>query len=101
MYSNVYNSIIYYTVIRVRVLMYLFFKGTTMENLRRRVDARLITEEKSLKKMITKPQFHAFRIFHDKLSAVNLKKTHLILNRPLYVGLAVLELSKLLMHRFH
>ena len=72
-----------------------------MENLRRRVDVRLITEEKSLKKMLTKPQFHAFRIFHDKLSAVNLKKTQLILNRPLNVGFAVLELSKLLMYRFH
>ena len=51
--------------------------------------------------MITKPQIHAFIIFHDELAAVNMKRTQLILNRPLYVGFAVLELSKLLMYRFY
>lgn len=65
-----------------------------MENLRNRVDVELVTTAKQLPKLSRAPSFDHFRIFTPDIAAVNLKKTILYLNRPIYAGL--LELSKVL-----
>jgi len=75
--------------------------GKTMENLRKRVTVHLITSPDKLRKRIASPAFDAFRIFSENLAAVNMKKTKLYLNRPIYVGFSILDLSKVLMYEFH
>ena len=52
-------------------------------------------------KLIASQSFDAFRIFSEDLAAVNMKKTKLYLNRPIYVGFTILDLSKVLMYEFH
>ena len=75
--------------------------GKTMENLRKRVKVNLVNDKKRLTKLTAAPSFDYFRIFSEDLAAVNMKKTKLYLNRPIYVGFAILDLSKVLMYQFH
>ena len=75
--------------------------GKTMENIRKRVDVRLITDEKKLLKMASKPTFVSSKIFNENLVAVHKIKETLTLNRPAYVGMCILDLSKTLMYDFH
>ena len=73
----------------------------TMENLRKRVDVRLLTDEKKLDKLTSKPTYASSKIFSKNLMAVHKVKETLTLNRPAYVGMCILDLSKTLMYDFH
>ena len=75
--------------------------GKTMENLRHRRNIDLVNNEKKLKKLAAQPTFKSFRIFHENLTAVERAQAELMLNRPIYVGFCVLDLSKTLMYDFH
>ena len=75
--------------------------GKTMENLRRRIDVRLITDEKKLLKMASKPTYVSNKIFNENLVAVHKIKEQLTLNRPAFIGMCILDLSKTLMYDFH
>ena len=75
--------------------------GKTMENIRKRVDVRLITDEKKLLKMASKPTYVSSKIFNENLVAVHKIKETITLNRPAYVGMCILDLSKTLMYDFH
>ncbi len=72
-----------------------------MENLRKRVDIQLVNSEKRLRKLIAKPNLETFRMFNKDLVGVHLRKTKLKLNRPIYLGFSILDLSKTLMYDFH
>ena len=75
--------------------------GKTMENIRKRVDVKLITDEKKLLKMVSKPTYVSSKIFNENLVALHKRKETLTLNRPSYVGMCILDLSKTLMYDFH
>ncbi|CAB3983464.1 Hypothetical predicted protein [Paramuricea clavata] len=62
--------------------------GKTMGNLRKRVNVKLVYDETKLSKLTDRPSFDSFCIFSEDLAAVNMKKTKLYLNRPIYVGFA-------------
>src|SRR5579872_1897164 len=72
-----------------------------MENVRRRINFRMVTNEKQLKKLTAQPSFHGFQPFNEHLIGVQMKKINLLLNRPIYVGFSVLDLAKLTMYKFH
>ena len=73
----------------------------TMVNLRKRVNIRPVTDEKKLDKLTSKPTFVSSKIFNENLMAVHKVKETLTLNRPAYVGMCILDLSKMLMYDFH
>ena len=75
--------------------------GKTMENLRKRVDIRLVTDVNQFIKLTSKPTFVSSKIFNKNLVAVHKIKETLKLNRPAYVGMCILDLSKTLMYDFH
>ena len=75
--------------------------GKTMENIRKQVDVRLVTDEKKLLKLTSKPTYVSSKIFNENLVAVHKIKETLTLNRPAYVGMCILDLSKTLMYDFH
>ena len=75
--------------------------GRTMLNLRKRVDVRLVTDEKKLDKLTSKPTYVSSKIFNENLMAVHKVKEALTLNSPAYVAMCILDLSKTLMHDFH
>ena len=75
--------------------------GKTMENLRKRVDVRLVTDEKKLVQLTSKPTIVSSKIFNENLVAVHKIKETLTLNRPAYVGMCILDISKTLIYDFH
>ena len=75
--------------------------GKTMENIRKRVDVRLVTSKEKLLKLASKPTYVSSKIFNENLVAVHKIKETLTMNRPAYVGACILDLSKTLMYDFH
>ena len=75
--------------------------GKTMENLRKRVDVQLVHSEEKLLGLVVKPTYKCHKIFNENLVAVHRVKSPLLLNKPAFVGMAILDLSKTLMYNFH
>ena len=73
--------------------------GKTKENIRKRVDVRLATDRKKLSKLVSKPTYVNSKIFNEDL--VDKVKETLTLDRPAYVGMCILDLSKTLMNDFN
>ena len=72
-----------------------------MENIRKRINVKLINDSKEYLKYVSKPNFISQKIFDKNFIAVHQIKTVLTLNKPIYVGFCILELSKLFMYKFH
>ena len=75
--------------------------GKSMENIRKRINVRLINNSKDYVKCVSKPNFISQKIFSKKFVAIHQIKSVLTLDKPIYVGFNILELSKLLMYKFH
>ena len=76
--------------------------GKTMENIRNRVVVKLVNTEEKLKKLVAKPNFKGPpKIFSENLVSVHMKKTSLTMNKPVYLGMCILDLSKIIMFDFH
>ena len=72
-----------------------------MENIRKRVDIKLVNDRKDAGKLSSKPNFNHWKIFSEDLVAIYMKKTKLVFNKPVYLGMCILDLSKTLMYNFH
>ena len=75
--------------------------GKSIENIRKRINVKLINNQKTYQRCVNKPSFISQKIFDKNFVAVHCSKTVLTLNKPIYVGFCSLELSKLLMYQFH
>ena len=75
--------------------------GKTMENLRKRVSIELVKDAEKAEKLVNKPNFVEVKIFDEFLIAVKMRKTRVVMNKPIYAGMTTLDLSKLLMFNFH
>ena len=76
--------------------------GKTMENIRNRVDVKLVNTEEKLRKLAAKPNFKGPpKIFSENLISVHMKKTSLTMVKPVYLGMCILDLSKTIMFDFH
>ena len=75
--------------------------GKTMENIRNRKDVKLVNSVEKLRKLIAMPNFVNRKIFSENLISVHMKKTNLLMNKPVYLGMCILDLSKTVMYEFH
>ena len=75
--------------------------GKTIENIRKRTDIRLATTQEQAEKYIYKPNYTHRTTFSDDLVAIHLERTSLYMNKPVYLGMSILDLSKTLMYEFH
>jgi hypothetical protein len=75
--------------------------GKTMENMRNRVDIRLFSDKDKALRQIAKPQYEDHKIYGENLLAIKQLQKCVKLDKPIYVGLSVLDLSKLHMYEFH
>ena len=75
--------------------------GKTMENLRKRMNVKLVNNGKDYIKLMSRPTFVSQKIFGKHFVAIHKIKPVLLLNKPIYVGFSILELSKLLMYDIH
>ena len=75
--------------------------GKTMENIRNRVNIKLVNTGEQFKKLTAKPNYESRKIFNENLVSVHMKKTSLTMNKPVYLGMSILDLSKIKMFDFH
>lgn len=75
--------------------------GKTMENVRNRMNMKLVCDADEIEKLISRPDFIDRTIYAENLAAVHLLRNKLKFNKPLYVGLSVLNLSKIVMYQYH
>ena len=75
--------------------------GKTIENIRKRQNILLVDNHAKAVKLTSQPNFHRATIFDENLIAVHMKRTEIFFNKPVYVGQAILDLSKTLMFDFH
>ena len=71
--------------------------GKTMENVRNRRDIKLVTNDERRNKLVSEPNYHTTMQFSENLMAIELKKTVTVMNKPIYLGQAILDISKTLM----
>ena len=71
--------------------------GKTMENVRKHRDIKLVTTDKRRNRLVSEPNYHTKKWFSEKILAIEIKKTKVKTNKPIYVGLSILEISKTLM----
>ena len=74
--------------------------GKTMENIRKRRDIKLITTNKRRSKLVSEPNYHTINLISEDLSIIEMNKTKVKMNKPIYLGLSILEISKILMYEF-
>ena len=74
--------------------------GKTMENIRKHRDIKLVTTDKKRSKLVSEPNYHTINLISEDLSIIEMKKTKVKMNKPIYLGLSILEISKILMYEF-
>ena len=74
--------------------------GKTMENIRKHRDIKLVTTDKKRSKLVSEPNYHTINLISEDLSILEMKKSKVKMNKPIYLGLSILEISKILMYEF-
>ena len=74
--------------------------GKTMENVRNHRDIKLLTSDKGRKPLVSETKYHLHKIFSDHLVATEIKKTRAKMTKLLYLGMLILDISKILMYEY-
>ena len=74
--------------------------GKTMENARKHIDIKLVITERRRNYLVSKSSYHTTKFFTKNILAIEMKKTEILMNKPVYLGRSILEVSKILMHEF-
>ena len=72
--------------------------GKTKENVRKHRDIKLVTTEMRRNYLVSEPNYHSTQIFSENLLAIEMEKTQIFMNKPVYLGLSISELSKIVMY---
>ena len=75
--------------------------GKTMENIREHKDIKLVNTRSKLNKYVREPNIKTSKYFSENLLAVEMRKTEITMNKPVYLGQAILDISKTLMYQFY
>ena len=73
--------------------------GKTMENIRKHRDIKLVTTDKKRNKLVLEPNYHTMNYISEDLSIIEMNKTEVKMNKPIYSGLSILDISKILMYK--
>ena len=71
-----------------------------MENVRKHKDIKLVTTDEKRNKLVSEPNYRTAKHFSENLLAIEMKKTKIKMNKPVYIGMAILDISKTLMYKF-
>ena len=74
--------------------------GKTMKNLRKHTNIKLVTTERRKNYLVSEPNYHNTKFFTEDLLAIEISKTNIIMNKPVYLGLSILDLNKSVMNEF-
>ena len=71
-----------------------------MKNIRKHRDIKLVTTDRKRSKLVSEPNYHTINLISEDLSIIEMKKAKVKMNKPIYLGLSILEISKILMYEF-
>ena len=71
-----------------------------MKNVRKHRDIKLVTRERRRNYLVSESNYHTTKVFTENLLTTKMKKTQILMNKPVYLGISILELSKILMYEF-
>ena len=71
-----------------------------MENVRKHTDIKIVTTERRRNCLVSEPNYHTTKFFTENLSALEMRKIEILMNKPVYLGLSILLFSKILMYDF-
>ena len=74
--------------------------GKTLENERKDRDIKLVTTDKRRNQLVSEPNYHTTKYFSENLLAIEMKKTKVKMNKPVYLGMSILDISKTRMYEF-
>ena len=74
--------------------------GKKMENMRKHRDIKLVKTDHKRNKLISEPSYHTMKLISENLSIIEMKKVKVKMNKPIYLGLSILEISKIIMYEF-
>ena len=74
--------------------------GKTMENVRRHRDIKLVKTDHKRNKLASEPNYHTMKLISENLSIIEMKKVKGKMKKPIYLGLSILEISKIIMYEF-
>ena len=74
--------------------------GKTMENVRKHRDIKLATTGEKRTKLVSEPNYRTTKRFSENLLAIEMKKIKVKMNKPVYLGMSILDISKTLLHKF-
>ena len=72
----------------------------SMENVRKHRDIKLVTTDKRRNQLVSETNYHSVKGFSENLVAIEMKKTKVKMNKPIYLGFSILDLSKIVMYEF-
>ena len=74
--------------------------GKAMENVRKHRDIKLVKTDYKRNKLVSEPNYHTLKLISENLSIIQMKKVKVKMNKPIYLGLSILEISKIIMYEF-
>ena len=74
--------------------------GKTMENVRKHRDIKLVKTDKKRNKLVSEPNFHTRKLIDNNLAIIEMRKVKVKMNKPIYLGLSILDISKITMYEF-
>ena len=74
--------------------------GETMENVRKHHDIKLVKTDHRRNKLVSEPNNHTMKLIEENLAIIEMKKVKVKINKPIYLGLCILEISKIIMREF-
>ena len=74
--------------------------GKTMENVRKHRDIKLVKTDHKRNKIVSETNYHTMNLISENLSVIKMKKVKVKMNKPIYLGLSTLEISKIIMYEF-
>ena len=74
--------------------------GKTMQNVRLEKDIKLVTTDFQRNKLASQPNYHCTKWFSENLLSIEMRKSKVKMNKPIYLGMSILDISKIRMHEF-
>ena len=74
--------------------------GKTKEKVRKHRDIKLVTTDEKRNKLVSEPNYHTKKRFSENLLAIEIKTTKVKMNKPIYLGMSILDISKTFMYKF-
>ena len=75
--------------------------GKTIENVRNHKDIKLVNTDEKRRKYVSEPNYHSSKCFNENFMAIEMRKTSVLMNKPVYIGQAILDICKTLMYEFY